>query len=113
SHAAKATVARLNDELRGKDLEIVIQSNVADDMENNVNLIIKLALVGGCLAVAVLWLFLRNLRLVATIVLAIPISIFTALNLFYAFGITLNSLTLVGMALVVGMLLDNSVVVLE
>ncbi|MBT4483671.1 MAG: ATP-binding cassette domain-containing protein, partial [Candidatus Latescibacteria bacterium] len=45
--------------------------------------------------------------------LAIPISIFTAFNFFYAFGITLNSLTLLGIALAVGMLLDNSVVVLE
>lgn len=113
SHATKAAIALLNRELKGQDLEIAIQSNMADDMENNVKLIIQLALVGGCLAVLVLWLFLRNLRLVVTIVLAIPISIFTALNLFYAFGITLNSLTLVGMALVVGMLLDNSVVVLE
>ncbi|MGQ9561320.1 MAG: efflux RND transporter permease subunit [Candidatus Oleimicrobiaceae bacterium] len=113
SHTTKAAIARLNQELKGQDLEIVVQSNVADDMESNVRLIIQLALVGGCLAVVVLWLFLRNLPLVVTIVLAIPISIFTALNFFYAFGITLNSLTLVGMALVVGMLLDNSVVVLE
>jgi multidrug efflux pump subunit AcrB len=44
---------------------------------------------------------------------AIPISILTSFNFFYAFGITLNSLTLVGMALAIGMLLDNSVVVLE
>ena len=47
------------------------------------------------------------------IALALPISILSSFNLFYAFDITLNSLTLVGMALAVGMLLDNSVVVLE
>ena len=53
------------------------------------------------------------LRLVFFIALSIPISVYTAFNFFYAFGITINSLTLVGMALAIGMLLDNSVVVLE
>ena len=82
-------------------------------MEENIDQIMNLALVGGLMAVFVLWMFLKNVRIVAFIALAIPISIFTAFNLFYAYDITLNSLTLVGMALAVGMLLDNSVVVLE
>ena len=47
------------------------------------------------------------------IALSIPISVYTAFNFFYGAGITINSLTLVGMALAIGMLLDNSVVVLE
>ncbi|MFH1941048.1 MAG: efflux RND transporter permease subunit, partial [bacterium] len=113
SHTTKDVIGRLNDELRPQDIEIVVQSNTTDDMEKNINLIIQLAAIGGCLAILILWMFLRNLRLVVTIALAIPISIFTAFNFFYAFGITINSLTLVGMALAVGMLLDNSVVVLE
>ena len=82
-------------------------------MENNINQIINLALVGGLLAVLVLWFFLKNVRLVFFIVLSIPISVFTAFNFFYYAGISVNSLTLVGMALAVGMLLDNSIVVLE
>lgn len=113
SHTTQEVIKKLNEELHSLDIEIVIQSNVAEDMEKNINLIIQLALVGGCLAVIVLWMFLRSIRLVVTIALAIPISIFTAFNFFYAFGISVNSLTLVGMALAVGMLLDNSVVVLE
>ena len=68
---------------------------------------------GGLLAILILWLFLKNLRLVFFIALSIPISVYTAFNFFYAFGITINSLTLVGMALAIGMLLDNSVVVIE
>jgi len=113
SHSTKKQIKLLNAELKSRDIEIVIQSNEAESMENNINLIINLALLGGVLAILILWMFLRNLSLVITIALAIPISIFTALNLFYLFGITLNSLTLVGIALAVGMLLDNSVVVLE
>ena len=82
-------------------------------MENNINQIIHLALMGGLLAVIVLWFFLKNVRLVLLIALAMPISVFTAFNFFYYAGISVNSLTLIGMALAVGMLLDNSIVVLE
>jgi multidrug efflux pump subunit AcrB/ABC-type multidrug transport system ATPase subunit len=94
-------------------VEIVVDSNTAETMENNINQIIQLAITGGLLAVIVLWFFLKNVRLVLLIALAMPISIFTAFNIFYVAGITVNSLTLIGMALAVGMLLDNSIVVLE
>ena len=113
SHTTRSVVERLNKELKSQDLEIVVQSDLAENMEKNIDLIIQLALIGGCMAIVVLWIFLRNIRLVLIIAAAIPISIFTAFNFFYAFGISLNSLTLVGMALAIGMLLDNSVVVLE
>lgn len=103
----------LNEELKSKDIELVVQENKAETMENNIDSIIQLALVGGILAIFILWIFLKNLQLVIAIALAIPISVYTAFNFFYAFGITINSLTLLGMALAIGMLLDNSVVVLE
>ena len=106
-------VDRLNEELAGKDIEIVVKENKAETMENNIDSIIHLALIGGLLAIFILWIFLKNLRLVIAIALARPISVYTAFNFFYAFGITINSLTLLGMALAIGMLLDNSVVVLE
>ena len=113
SHTIRAAIDRLNKQLKNDDIEIVIQSDVAEDMEKNIDLIIELALIGGLLAILILWIFLKNLRLVTVVSLAIPISVFTAFNFFYAFDISLNSLTLVGMALAIGMLLDNSVVVLE
>ncbi|MDR1223597.1 MAG: efflux RND transporter permease subunit [Tannerella sp.] len=113
SHRTIAVVNDLNVRLENMDVEIVIDSNTAEIMENNINQIINLALTGGLLAILVLWFFLKNIRLVLFIALSIPISVFTAFNFFYAAGISINSLTLVGMALAVGMLLDNSVVVLE
>lgn len=113
SHRTIAVVDDLNERLGNMDVEIVIDSNTAEIMEDNINQIIDLALVGGLLAIVVLWFFLKNIRLVFFIALSIPISVFTAFNFFYAAGISINSLTLVGMALAVGMLLDNSVVVLE
>ena len=113
SHRVQEQIAELNKKLAANDIEIVIQTNSAEVMEDNINQIINLALVGGLLAIFVLWMFLKNLRIVSFIALAIPISVFTAFNLFYAFDISLNSLTLVGLVLAIGMLLDNSVVVLE
>ena len=113
SKATRKVVAALNEKMANKEIEIAEISNSADQMEKNIDQIMNLALIGGIMAIFVLWIFLKNLRIVSFIALAIPISIFTSFNLFYAFDITLNSLTLVGMALAIGMLLDNSVVVLE
>jgi multidrug efflux pump subunit AcrB/ABC-type multidrug transport system ATPase subunit len=113
SHLVEKQILELNKKLAPKDIEIVVQTNLAETMEDNIDQIINLALVGGLLAIFVLWMFLKNLRIVSFIALAIPISVFTAFNLFYAFNISLNSLTLVGLVLAIGMLLDNSIVVLE
>jgi multidrug efflux pump subunit AcrB/ABC-type multidrug transport system ATPase subunit len=113
SHHTQEVIDNLNKRLLAQDVEIVIDSNTADTMEDNINQIINLALMGGLLAVFVLWFFLKNKRLVFFIALSMPISIFTAFNVFYYAGLTINSLTLVGMALAIGMLIDNSVVVIE
>jgi len=113
SHDAVAQVVELNKRLASGGVEIVVQNNSAEIMEKNINQIINLAITGGLLAVLILWFFLRNIRLVTIIALSIPISVYSAFNFFYAAGISINSLTLVGMALAIGMLVDNSVVVLE
>jgi len=113
SHSVKTVVDQLNKEFGPLEIEIKIQENMAEIMEKNIDQIINLAMIGGLLAIFILWIFLKNVRLVLSIALSIPISVYVAFNLFYAAGITLNSLTLVGMALAIGMLVDNSVVVLE
>jgi multidrug efflux pump subunit AcrB/ABC-type multidrug transport system ATPase subunit len=113
SHRTLACVEEINARLAAQDVEVVVSENTAATMENNINQIINLAITGSLLAIAILWVFLRSMRLVFFIALSIPISVYTAFNLFYAAGISINSLTLVGMALAIGMLLDNSVVVLE
>ena len=113
SHSAIDQVAELNRELASLGVEIVVQNNTAETMEKNINQIISLAVTGGLLAVLILWFFLRNIRLVTIIAVSIPISVYAAFNFFYGFNISINSLTLVGVALAVGMLVDNSVVVLE
>jgi multidrug efflux pump subunit AcrB/ABC-type multidrug transport system ATPase subunit len=113
SHAAIDQVKELNKKLAPSGVEIVVQNNTAEIMEKNIDQIINLAITGGLLAVLILWFFLRNVRLVTIIAVSIPVSVYAAYNFFYAFNISINSLTLVGMALAIGMLVDNSVVVLE
>lgn len=113
SDATRAVVDELNGSLRSEDVEVVVQNDTAEYIRENIDMIVRLAVIGGLLAVAILWMFLGNFKLVLVIALAIPISVFTAFNFFYAFGITINTLTLIGIALAVGMLLDNSIVVLE
>ncbi len=113
SHASLKLVNELNKRLSSSGVQIVVQNNNAEIMERNINEIIHLAITGGLLAVLILWFFLRNMRLVTIIAVSIPVSVYAAFNFFYAFNISINSLTLVGMALAIGMLVDNSVVVLE
>ena len=68
---------------------------------------------GGLLAILLIFLFLRNWRPTLTIALSIPLSIITTFIAFYAAGYTLNLLTLGGLTLGVGMLVDNAIVVIE
>jgi multidrug efflux pump subunit AcrB/ABC-type multidrug transport system ATPase subunit len=113
SHKATKLVNELNERLKSMGVEMVVQNNSAQLMEDNISQIIHLAITGALLAVLILWFFLRNVRLVSIIAVSIPVSVYAAFNFFYAYDISLNSLTLVGMALAIGMLVDNSVVVLE
>jgi multidrug efflux pump subunit AcrB/ABC-type multidrug transport system ATPase subunit len=109
----RKAIRNLEEKVKPDGITLVIRDDEAKVIENNINDILVLALVGSLLAIAVLWVFLRDLALVIIAAAAIPISVLIAMNLFYAMGITINTLTLVGIAIAVGMLLDNSIVVLE
>src|SRR5437773_850117 len=96
---------------KGVDYQVVF--NQAEFIKNAVDDVLSSAIVGGLLAVMVLYVFLRDLRSTLTIGLSIPISIMATFALMYQTGITLNIMSLGGIALGVGMLVDNSIVVLE
>ena len=87
--------------------------DTSDFIKRSIQNVSRAALFGGLLAVAVLLLFLRNLRSTTIIAMAIPISIVATFGLMYFGGFTLNLMTLGGLALGIGMLLDSSIVVLE
>ena len=71
------------------------------------------AMYGGLLAILVLYLFLRNAWTTAVVSVAIPVSVIATFMLMHGSGITLNIMSLGGIALAIGMLVDNAIVVLE
>lgn len=79
---------------------------VIDSVMNNL-------ILGGILAVVILFIFLRNIRPTIIIAFSIPISLMFALVMMYFSGVTMNIISLAGLALGVGMLVDNSIVVIE
>ncbi len=87
--------------------------NQGNFIERSIKNVARSVLYGGGLAIAVLLFFLRNIRSTVVISLSIPISIVTTFALIYFGGFTLNLMTLGGLALGVGMMVDNSIVVLE
>ncbi|MGL5692786.1 MAG: efflux RND transporter permease subunit [Peptostreptococcaceae bacterium] len=78
-----------------------------------VNSVLSNLLYGGLLAIVVLLLFLRSFKTTLVIAFSIPISLMFAMVLMYFSGVTLNIISLSGLALGVGMLVDNSIVVIE
>lgn len=78
-----------------------------------VNTILNSLLLGAVFAVLVLFLFLKDLRPTFITLCAIPISVVFAIVLMYFTGVTINMISLSGLAVAVGMLVDNSVVVIE
>jgi HAE1 family hydrophobic/amphiphilic exporter-1 len=75
--------------------------------------VVDAGIIGGVLAVIILFLFLRNVWATVIISLSIPVSVIATFNLMYGNDITLNIMSLGGIALGIGLLVDNSIVVLE
>ncbi|MBU0482705.1 MAG: efflux RND transporter permease subunit [Proteobacteria bacterium] len=94
-------------------IRIVPVVNQGNFIERSIANVIKSVFYGGGLALLVLLFFLRNIRSTMVISLAIPISVIATFALIYFGGFTLNLMTLGGLALGVGMMVDNSIVVLE
>jgi hydrophobic/amphiphilic exporter-1 (mainly G- bacteria), HAE1 family len=80
--------------------------NSIDDLKNT-------AIIGGLLAILILMMFLRNFRSTMVVALSIPISIVSTFALLYFCGFTLNTISLSGLALATGLIVDDAVVVLE
>lgn len=90
-----------------------IAMNQAEQIEMAIDNLVNNLLMGALLAVAVLFIFLRSVRTTLVIAISIPISLIATCMLMYFSGMTFNVLTLGGMALGAGMMVDSSIVVLE
>jgi len=94
-------------------VEIIPISNQGAFIERSIANVSNSVLLGGALAVVVLLVFLRDLRSTTVIAVSIPISVLATFALIFIGGFTLNLMTLGGLALGVGMMVDSSIVVLE
>ncbi|RJP80998.1 MAG: efflux RND transporter permease subunit [Desulfobacteraceae bacterium] len=94
-------------------IRIVPVINQGNFIERSITNVARSVMYGGGFAVIVLLFFLRNIRSTIVISLSIPISVIATFGLVYFGGLTLNLMTLGGLALGVGMMVDSSIVVLE
>lgn len=95
------------------DLHITPLMDQGDYIDLVVNSVLSNLLWGGLLAIVILILFLRDARPTVIVACSIPFSLMCAVTLMYFSGVTLNLISLSGLALGVGMLVDNSIVVIE
>lgn len=115
SDAVTASLAPLEDQLKQLDptLRLSVMTDQARYIRNSISEVLKTAVYGGVLAILVLFLFLKSWKPTLIIGIAIPISLVSTFFLMYVTGISLNIMSLGGLTLGIGLLVDNSIVVLE
>lgn len=96
-----------------KDVKLEESSNTTDIIADTISSVAKSAIEGALFAILVVFIFLRSIKSTIIIGLTIPISLIITLGIMYFTGNTLNMMTLAGLTLGVGMLVDNSIVILE
>lgn len=106
-----ATLKELSEENEG--LNFTNLYSQGDYISIVINSVLQNLLLGALLAIIILFLFLRDIKPTVIVACSIPISVVFAIVLMYFSGVTLNMISLSGLAIGVGMLVDNSVVVIE
>lgn len=101
----------LDGEVPGVDIDVVVDESIF--VQQSIGGVLQAVLFGGLLAILVLFVFLRHVRSLAAVAIAIPLSLAITLLLFDLLGVSFNLISLSGLALGVGMLVDNAIVVVE
>jgi HAE1 family hydrophobic/amphiphilic exporter-1 len=94
-------------------IKIFDLDNQADSVRDSLSDLLNAGLIGGLLAIVVLYLFLRHTTTTLIVIAAVPFSLTITLGVMYFAGLSLNILSMMGLMLAVGMLVDNAVVVTE
>ncbi len=109
--AVRTEIARINREMPSIRMSVLDDSSVF--IKRSIDAVKEAAMLGAVLVIAIIFLFLRNVRSTVIICTSIPISVIGTFALLYFAGFTLNTMTFGGLALGVGMIVDASIVVLE
>ena len=107
----KKSLSKIQKSLPGYEFKII--SDQATFISNSIGEVKNSALIGVFLAIIVLFVFLRRVGTTLIVAISIPVSIIATFNLMFFSGLTINILTLGGLALGAGMLVDNAIVVIE
>ena len=99
--------------LLGERYKLTVVYDQSTFITNAISEVKSAAIVGGLLAMVILYLFLRSITPTLIISLSIPVSVIATFNMMYGNGISLNIMSLGGIALATGLLVDNAIVVLE
>lgn len=105
------TVERLNEDVEGIDASIILSTS--DSVVSSVNSMMREVLLGALFATIVILLFMRNIKATIVTIVSIPLSLGITLYLLQLSGVSLNIITLGGVAVAVGRLVDDSIVVIE
>lgn len=111
AHAIRDEIARVNAER--DDLTLFVTTDQSEFIQASIDNVKTSAFWGALLAVAILYIFLRSSPATLIIATSIPISIIAAFALLYFNGLTLNQMSFGGLALGVGLIIDNAIVVLD
>jgi multidrug efflux pump subunit AcrB len=95
------------------EIQIAEAFNFVDNVQEDFDSSMAMLYEGAVLAVLVVWLFLRDWRATLVAATALPLSVIPAFAAMYAFGFTLNGVTLLSLSLVVGILVDDAIVEIE
>ncbi|MAT57574.1 MAG: acriflavin resistance protein [Ignavibacteriae bacterium] len=96
-----------------KDMNLLMVIDQSEFIQNSIDNVQNSAVWGGFLAILILYIFLRNGSSTFIIALSIPISLIATIGLLYFNGLTLNQMSFGGLALGIGLIVDNAIVVLE
>ncbi|MBF7073110.1 efflux RND transporter permease subunit [Glaciecola sp. MH2013] len=113
SEAVMAAIDETKESSAFNGINLFIMQDEADSVTSSLQDLINSGLLGAGLSLIVLYLFLRNIATTLVVVLSVPFAICITLACMYFMGYTLNILSLMGLMLAVGMLVDNAVVVTE
>ncbi len=110
--SVKSVYAEISAE-EGYSAKISLLDDQSEFISDSISNVLVSMLIGGLLAILIIFLFLKKVRTSLVIAITMPLSVLAALICLYLMGITLNMVSLGGLAVGIGMLVDNSIVVIE
>lgn len=111
SDGVRDALGEVRDEIGDEQVNIIFDS--AEDVEDSVNGLVEKALIGAVVAVLIILLFLRSIRATLVTAVSLPTSVLAALLFSWGYDLTLNIITLAGLTIAVGRVVDDAIVVLE